>query len=474
MRAPALISAAIALLLSGSAHAVTLKPCQPKYVKGGALCGTYVVPENYARKNGRQLALKVVVLSANHKPAKEPIFILSGGPGQAATEDMGWVTDSWRNNHDVVFMDMRGTGEGTRLDCNIGKSAAHPEEFMEPLFHEGTQYGECAKALSKKADLTQYTTTIAMRDLDGLRETLGYKKINLWGGSYGTRAGIVYLHLYSQNVRSAILSGLVPPSNRNPLYFAADAERSFETLVAQCAADTACHKAYPDPKGDADAIIAQLKKKPVPVTIKNPATNASVTVPMTASAFGDGLRLMLYDAQDARRIPMLIQRAHAGDFTPFADHALRSSMGMKNGVAMGLLLSVICTEDVSRIKPEEVGPATAGSIIGDYRVRGEMAACSVWPKGELPKDYTAPFKSDVPVLLISGNLDPVTPPKWGVEAQKFFPNSLHVIAPGGHVSDNQCLERVEQDFIASANPKALDASCITNEKLPPFALPGKT
>ncbi|MGN6149548.1 MAG: alpha/beta hydrolase [Rhizomicrobium sp.] len=473
MRALTLLAAATALLVSGSAHAIALKPCQPKDVKGDALCGTYVVPENYALKDGRQLPLKVVVLSANKKPAKEPIFFLSGGPGQAATEDMGWVTDAWRNEHDFVFVDMRGTGEGTRLDCAIGKSAAHPEEFMEPLFHEGTQYGECAKALSKKADLTQYTTTNAMRDLDGLRKTLGYKKINLWGGSYGTRAGIVYLHLYPQNVRSAILSGLVPPSNRNPLYFAAAAERSFETLAAQCAADAACHKAFPDPKGDADAIVAQLRAKPVPVTVKNPATGQSVTVPMTASAFGDGLRLMLYDAEESRRIPLLLKGARAGDFTPFANVALGSSMAMKQGVAMGLLLSVICTEDISRIRPEEVGPATAGSIIGDYRVRGEMAACSVWPKGELPKDYAAPFKTGVPVLLISGNLDPVTPPQWGVEAQKFFPNSRHVIAPGGHVSDNKCLERVERDFIATANPKTLDASCITNEKLPPFALPAK-
>jgi pimeloyl-ACP methyl ester carboxylesterase len=475
MRTSALFAAPIALLLSGSAHAIALKPCHVKDAKGEALCGTYVVPENYTLKNGRQLPLKVLVLPSQTKPAKEPIFFLSGGPGEAATTDAGGFVDSWaRKEHDIVFVDMRGTGEGTKLDCDLGKSTTHPEEFMEPLFHDGKRYGECAKALSKKADLTQYTTTIAMRDLDGLRKTLGYHKIDIWGGSYGTRAGIIYLKYYSQNVRAAILSGVVSLNNRNPLYHAAAAQESFDKLVAQCAADAACHKAYPDPKGDLNVILASLRAKPAPVTVKVPGTRQTATVHMTASGFGDGMRLMLYDAQNSRRLPLMLQRAREGDYAPFAEMAMGSAMGMKESIAMGLLLSVICTEDVSRIRPEEIGPATAGTFIGDYRVRGEMAACSVWPKGEMPKDFGAPFKSDVPVLLISGNLDPVTPPRWGEEARKYFPNSLHVIAPGGHVSDNACLEKVMKSFIETANPKAVDARCITSEKLPPFAMPQKS
>ena len=437
-------------------------------------CGTFVVPENYALPDGRKLPLKVIVLPSQTSPAKEPLFVLAGGPGQAVTVEAPEFVDAWvRRDHDIVLVDMRGTGEGTKLDCDLEKSAAHPEEIMEPLFHEGRAYAACAKTLSRKADLTQYTTTIAMRDLDDLRKALDYGKINILGGSYGTRAGFVYIHLYPQNVRTAILSGGSPPGDRSPLLHAAAAERALDLTFAQCAVDAACHRAYPDPRGDLDAVMAELKTKPAEVTIQLTPNGALLRVPLSVSAFADGLRTMLYDEDTGRRVPFLLRRARAGDFSEFAKTAVNHGIAMKTEIAMGLLLSVECTQDVSRIDPAEIPKATGNSFIGDTRVRGQLAACSVWPKGVLPKDYAAPFKSDVPVLLISGNLDPVTPPHWGTEMQQFFPNSVHVIAPGAHVSYNQCLFDIEKAFLRTASVKGLNISCIAKEKLPPFEMPAK-
>src|SRR6185312_9283609 len=184
----------------------------------------------------------------------------------------------------------------------------------------------------------------------------------------------------------------------------------------------------------------------------------------------DGLRVMLYDEETGRRLPLLLKRARAGDYTPFAQLGIENGRGLKQAVALGLLLSVSCTEDVSRIRPEEVAPATAGSFIGDWRVRGQMAACSVWPKAPLPEEYLAPFVSRVPVLFISGNMDPVTPPHWGDDARNSFPNSVHVVMPGAHVSYNDCVETLMKAFLKAADPKALDASCAAKTKLPAFAL----
>jgi pimeloyl-ACP methyl ester carboxylesterase len=147
--------------------------------------------------------------------------------------------------------------------------------------------------------------------------------------------------------------------------------------------------------------------------------------------------------------------------------------GMKQDLAMGLLLSVTCAEDTDRVRPEEVAKATAGSFIGDYRVRGQMAACSVWPKTNLPADYAAPYKSDVPVLLISGNLDPVTPPQWGEDAARYFPNGRHIVVPGAHVSDSPCIDAIMKQFVATANAKALDTACVAKARLPAFELPPK-
>jgi pimeloyl-ACP methyl ester carboxylesterase len=463
---------AVLCLASPGRAGLALKSCHVDGTKEVLLCGTFVVPENRAIEGARTLPLEVVVVPAKNKPAKEPIFFLAGGPGQAATGNAaGFATEWTRQDHDVVLMDMRGTGKGNRLDCHVGGSDANPQEYIEPLFLDGARYGACAKALSKTADLTQYTTTEAMRDLEDLRRALGYGKIDLIGGSYGTRAGMVYMHLFPGSVRAAVLSGLDPMADRSPLYHARAAQGAFDTLAAQCAADAVCHKAFPDPKGDLDAVLATLRKAPARVTAKNPATGKPIQVRLTASAFGDGLRVMLYDEEMGRRVPLLLKKARAGDYGPFADIALDHGRGMAQDIAMGLLLSVTCTEDVSRIRPEEVAKETAGSFIGDFRVRGQMAACSTWPKGVLPKDYSGPFRVNVPALLVSGNLDPVTPAHWGAETQRYFPNSLHVVVPGAHVSGGPCVEAIIKRFIATADVKSLDTSCIATEKLPPFALP---
>jgi len=206
---------------------------------------------------------------------------------------------------------------------------------------------------------------------------------------------------------------------------------------------------------------------------KHPKTGKPFDVLLTASGFSDGLRVMLYNEETDRRLPLLLYRARVGDYGPFAELAMEQGRGLKQDLAMGLLLSVECSEDTNRIRPDEVAKETAGSFIGDFRVRGQMAACSVWPKAQLRPDYATPYKTSVPVLLISGNLDPVTPPQWGAEAAKYFPNGRHIIVPGAHVSDNPCLDRIMKQFLQSADAKRLDTSCIAKIKPPPFELAAK-
>jgi len=467
------------------AHRLALAPCRvavmaPDYQSvlpgegEAARCGTFSVPENRDRP-GRMLPLKVILLPARSETPREPVFFLAGGPGQAATSlAPGFAAAFHREEHDVVLVDLRGTGEGHALDCAIGGSDENIQSWLEPLFADGAAYAECRDTLAPSADLTQYTTPKAMQDLDELREALGYERIILEGGSYGTRAAIAYIRMFGPRVRAAMLSSLAPLENRAPLYHAAAAQRAFEQVADQCAADSACRAGFPDVRGDLAAVLARLRTAPARVTVPHPVTSAPTEVSIGASAFADALRVFLYSGESSRQVPLLLSQARAGDLAPFARAALQSSRGLANGVRMGLLLSVTCSEDVHRIRPEEIERETAGSFIGDLRVRGQIAACSVWPRGDVPADYYRPFRSNVPVLLVSGNLDPVTPPHWGEVAKRSFVNAVHVVMPGGHVPGGPCTDRIARQLYRSGSTTGLDTSCVAAERLPPFALPPRS
>jgi pimeloyl-ACP methyl ester carboxylesterase len=455
-----------------SAARLVLEPCRVAGVDEELRCGTFDVPENRMKPNGRTLPLRVVVLPAQSlRPAPEPVFLLAGGPGQAATELAPALARSWeRQDRDLVLVDQRGTGEGHRLDCSLGGSDDNPQGYLEPVF-QGRLARACRQELEKRADLTQYSTPIAMRDIDDVRKALGYGRINLLGGSYGSRAALVYLRSYGANVHSVFLTSLFPFSNRAPLFQAAETQRAFDVLAGQCAADAACRSALLDVKGDLAAILRQLRERPAKVIVGHPVTKAPVELLLSEEAFGESIRLMLYSAEQARSLPLLLQRARAGDLRPFAEAAMLSNRGARNALRFGLFLSVACTEDTARIRPGEIEAYTANSLLGDHRVRGQMAACAEWPRSKLPADYLSPFRSPVPALLVSGTHDPVIPVGAGEEVRAYLPNSIHLVVPGGHMPRNDCINSIAAELFRSGSIDRLDTSCAPRIPSPAFVLP---
>lgn len=466
--------AAQALPGRGGPGTLPLTACRPDGVQEDVLCGVLEVPEDRGKPAGRKLALSVVVIPAKSATPLEPVFILSGGPGQAATESTPGYVGAWeRDEHDVVMVDLRGTGRGAGgLDCPLDAARSGPQGLISPIFSEGPDfYRACRERLEAAGvNLGLYTTPIAMADLDEARRALGYRRIFIEAGSYGTRAALVYARTYGANVRGMFLSGAAPFENRAPLYHAAAAQRALDRIADQCAADTACRARYPSIREDLAAVLARLKAQPATVTVNDPATGAPAQIQLTDAAFIDGLRVLLYSVETGRRIPALLQRARVGDYAPFAETALASGRNLRGGLRIGLLLSVSCPEDLARIDPAEIPAATADSFVGDYRVRGQLAACSVWARGALPADYAAPFVSSVPALIVSGDLDPVTPPKWGETLAGYFSEHLHLIGPGAHVADSDCVTALSRRFFQTGTTKGLDASCAAGQTLPPFPL----
>lgn len=447
-------------------------PCQLAGVERELRCGVLHVEENRERPNGRRLPLKVIVIPAKSgNPAPDPVFMLAGGPGQAVTDFATPIAKfAALEDRDLVLVDQRGTGEGHSLDCKADPSGTDLQALLQPFFHDPLRFRTCRQDLERRTDLTQYTTADFIEDLEEVRQALGYQRINLEGASYGTRAAFVYMQMHPERIRSAMLTGIAPLSNRAPLYHAAAAQRAFDLLAEQCAADPACGRAFPAVKEDLAAVIARLRTAPVPVSVRDPVSGNPVELQLTEAAFGDGLRVMLYSAKGGRAIPLLLQRARSGDLTPFAEAAVKSNRGISTGLRQGLNLAVTCTEDVARIRPEEVARETAGSFIGDHRVRGQMAACAEWPRAKLPSGYFDVRPVSVPTLLVSGNLDPVTPPHWGEDMARLLPNNLHIVGPGAHTEMNECLAGIRRQFFSAGKLDGIDPACVAGASLPPFVL----
>src|SRR6185503_3913074 len=389
-----------------------LSPCHLDQIDADARCGTYWVFEDRARHAGRRIPLRVIVLpSRSAHPVADPFWVVSpGGPGTTNSEGAlfpawyGW----WRDNRDVVLVDLRGTSGPNRLDYTTPGSDEHPGGYLESVFSLPV-VTRCRDALSRNADLRFYTTPLVVDDLDEVRAALGYRTVNLWGASWGTRAALFWIKRHPSSVRSVILEGVAPPSFENPLPHARSAQEAVDSIFAGCARQPSCARAYPHPAADLAAVLARLERQPVIVSVPRGDGQRPDTTTLDSYGFADGLRVMTYAARNLPAVPMLLHRASAGDMTPFVEAAIESNSRLDDELRFGFLLSITCTEDVSRISPAAIPGATRGTYLGDARVREQMRACAAWPRGERSRDYGDPIRSNVPAFLLSGAWDPVTP-----------------------------------------------------------------
>jgi pimeloyl-ACP methyl ester carboxylesterase len=447
-----------------------LNPCRLEGINEELFCGKLTVFENRETRSGRTIDLNVVVLPAfDQKTKAEPLFDLAGGPGASSADAAGFYAGpgkEYRRRHDVVCVDQRGTGKSNRLAIPRERtpsyylSEMYPVDYVTKLRHE----------LEKHADLTKYTTSVAMDDLDDVRAWLGYDKINLFGTSYGTRAALVYMRRHSDRVRSAILLAVAPTDLKMPLHHSESAARAMELLLGECDRDAACHTAFPRAREEWTNVLTQLEKQSAQVEYSS-GKAATSTVEIQRGVFAEKIRSWMYDRDQAARIPLIVHHAVVGDFGPFLRQAIAPSI--PDIVADGVYLSVTCAEDVPFIKQEEATELNADNPFGNYRVFQQTRACEMWPRGEVPADFLEPVRSNAPVLIFSGNMDPVTPPAYGEEVAKHLSNSRHVVIPqAGHgvdgLKDPGCVDRIAIEFLDKGDAKNLDVSCIDGMAPPPF------
>lgn len=437
-----------------------------------ARCGTLTVPENPEAPEGRQISLNIAVLPAVNRDAEsDPLFLMAGGPGQAATEAFLPLISTLRSlnqRRDLVMVDQRGTGESNPLVCPTATPAADRLIGESSLLEEGLEeLNQCLTGLD--ADPRYYTTEIAMRDIDQVRQALGYEQINLLGISYGTRAALVYARLYPQHVRTLVLDSVVPPGWALGESVDEDAYRALDLIFFRCEQSPDCSASFPDIDGQFAALRDRLAAEPVVVNIDHPTSGEPVDVYLDAANLFTTLRLMAYGNESASLIPLFVHLANTEDrLEPLAAQFVMLTESPEVSIANGMNLSVLCSEDVPFLPEEEPGEH-------DYLSQGfeELRAyCSVWPNQPIPVESFKPQPLDVPALLLSGEADPVTPPENAEQAVQFLPNSLSIVVPGtGHnVLYRGCLPRLVRDFVESGSVEGLDASCVNQIQPLPFFL----
>lgn len=444
---------------------ITLEDCalaSPTGDQVDARCGTLTVPEDRANPQGRQIDIHVAVIPAvQREPEPDALFLLAGGPGQSAIETFPAVVSMMffiHEHRDIVLVDQRGTGKSNPLRClDPEDESLTDDEALEKLKACPTQLD---------ADLRFYTTEIAMTDLDEIRAALGYETINLYGASYGTRAALTYLRMFPERVRTVTLDAVVEPDFIMFMDAAEDGQAALEKLFTRCEADEACSKTYPDLRNEFEQLLARLEASAVDITIPHPVTNKPLALTVNRELITNMVFNTLYAPDLVATLPLSIHAAFADEnYVPLISGALLVNAGLYDG----MFYAVACTEDAPLISADEAARGSEGSVFGNRTV--DFAdVCAEWQKGEVSPEFREPVVSEVPVLLLSGEADPITPPRHAEEIAEHLSNDIHLIFPGmGHGNlISRCGLDIFRDFIENPVIADLDTTCVERVQPPPF------
>lgn len=459
------------------AAGLELEPCRiadrDGLVSVGARCGSLAVPEDPKEPGGAKISLAVAVVPAVATRAKpDPLFLVAGGPGQGAIEGYAPILGAFagiRRERDLVLVDQRGTGGSNRLDCDMPEAALETGDIPPGELRELAR--ECLAALPARPEF--YTTSVAVRDLDAVRAALGYERINLYGGSYGTRVVQHYVRRHPERTRTVVLDAVVPPPLVLIPRIALESQAALDAVFARCEADAPCNDRFPDLAGQFAVLDARLRRAPAVIPFADPVEGTAEEIEVTRTHLVTMARMLTYSAHSASLLPLVVHEAATrGNYGPLAAQAEMIGADLMEMIAMGMHHSVVCAEDAPRFDGAVDRAELARTYIGTQMLDAMSAICEVWPRGPVDPDFHEPLDSRVPALLLSGEFDPATPASYGAAAAAGFSNALHLVVPGqGHGQTRlPCVQRLIRLFIERGDVAGLDTACLADIAPAPFFL----
>lgn len=461
---------------AGSHAGIELRDCRISAGRGfpgiKARCGSFLRAENPADPDSPPLRLRVAVVPAlSLEPAPDPLVPIAGGPGQGSIEFYAAYARAFRKvlrNRDILLLDQRGTGDSAPLNCAIGSDIVSGSYSREQTVAD-TQ--RCLDELPY--DPRFFTTSVAVQDLEALRRALGYAQLNLYGVSYGSRVAQHFLRRYPQSTRSVILDGVVPPQLALGPAIAVDAQRALDAIFARCAESAACKQRFPELRGTFASLEDTLADHPATVELAHPLRGVRETLQFGAAELAGAVRLLSYHPNTVALLPLLIELAANGDYAALAAQFVAVQDEMSEALSLGMHNAVVCTEDAPFFAGEGITrQQLERTYIGPLQLETLQAICSIWPRGVLDEGFKTPVTSAVPVLLLSGEADPVTPPQFAERAMVEFGNARHLIGrkQGHGQAARGCMPDIIGRFVTSASLDELDEGCYEHVFAMPFFL----
>ena len=466
----------LALAGAAGAQTLTLEECRisagPGHPSIKARCGTMLRPENPADPESPEIEVYVAVVAAlNLSPQTDAVVPIAGGPGQSSIEFYAMVSGAFedlRRNRDILLVDQRGTGASSRMDCVIDDDAILFEDQYS-LDDTVKFINECLEALPH--DPRYFTTSIAVTDLEAVRKALGYTSLNLYGVSYGSRVAQHFARRYPESTRTVIIDGVVPPQISLGPEIATESQRAVDNILARCAQDVACSESFPDIAATFARVVAELRESPVQVLVPHPNTGRIEEVSFGAGQLAGAVRLLAYNPNTIALLPLMIHEAGEGNFVPLTSQFMLTAVAMSDALALGMHNSIMCTEDLPFLDQTTIDhEGIEASYMGSFQLATLEAICASWPAGPIDPEFKVPLATDLPFLLLSGDADPITPPRYAEMAAVDLTNATHLI--GKHQGHGQlvvgCMDRIVADFVDSADPASLDATCMERSFVMPF------
>jgi pimeloyl-ACP methyl ester carboxylesterase len=458
-----MIISLLILLISVDAYSqnqqLTLENCHVDGIKSQVKCGKLQVLEDYSKADGEQITINFVVLPAiDDSDDKTPLMFLAGGPGQAAAELASGLTNVFyevRKTRDLILVDQRGTGLSHPLQCEEAAEqnvyALTPEDFSIQ------DIKNCLKNLT--GDLSQYNSENAIRDFDAVREALGHQQINIYGGSYGTRAGLVYMRMFPESLRSVVLDSVGPMEVPIGL-FGQSSARSFNLLLKNCQNEESCQQAFPQLDQEFKTLLTRIENSSVKANIAHPRLGTQTPFVISKAKLLGTIRSQLYSVTTRSLVPLVIHQAYLGNYMPLAGLIAQTDGGQ--GIYIGLLFNITCNEDYPRISLTDFEQDAKNNFGGDDSHSTFKMTCPLWPQYRPSEAFYQPVTADIPTLILSGELDPVTPPSNGEYTAKSLPNNHHIVVKNAAhtVALSTCASDIINEFLTSLKPKALDESCL--------------